>query len=901
VAIGPGTRLGSYEVITLIGEGGMGQVYRATDTNLKRTVAIKVLPEAVATDPDRLSRFQREAQVLARLNHPNIAQIHGLERSNGTTALVMELVDGPTLADRIAQGPIPLDEALLIAKQIAAALEAAHEQDIVHRDLKPSNIKVRPDGTVKVLDFGLAKALEPAGAMSPRLTESPTMTSPAMMTGIGVLLGTAAYMSPEQARGKAVDKRTDIWAFGAVLYEMLTGRRAFAGDEVSEVLASVLAREPDWTVLPADLSPALVIYIKRCLQKDRRQRIRDIGDVSLALEGAFESEAPAAHAARDGFWQRALPVGVTAIVTALFAALVVWRLWPPAQTRMAARFDYVLPDGQQFQLTQRPVIAISPDGRFFVYQAREGLYLRSMETLEARLIPGTSENLTSPFVSPDGQWIGYFAATGQSATGQFATGQLKKIAVSGSTPVILCPATAAFGASWAPDNTILFGQNTGIKRVSANGGPAELIIPAGEGEQMYGPQLLPDGNSVLFSVTKNQGPTRWDEGQVVVQSTSSGERKVVVQGGSDARYLPTGHLVYALRDGVFGAAFDATRLTVIGGAVPLIQGVQRTVGVSAVASHYAVSDQGTLVFVPGIVANRSFVWMHRNGSAEPISAIPPGTYEDVRLSPDGGRVLATRDGDIWIYDLASGRTSRVTRDGTSQMGVWNPTGSQVAYSSAKGGNLEAWITSSDGSGQPRQLTTLGGQVHVDSWSPDGRMLTLHHHRLERPAPILMLSLDRAGSKPEVFLEGDFNAEGANFSPDGRYVAYLSQETGQREIYIRPYQGSGGQVTVSVGGGREPMWARNGDLFYRSLNGERMFTVQVATERTLKVGTPLQLFQGPFYIPGTGSPRPQYDVSADGQRLLMLTTRSSTDSSPVRPRIVIVQDWFEELRRLAPKN
>jgi eukaryotic-like serine/threonine-protein kinase len=732
VAIGPGTRVGCYEVITLIGQGGMGEVYRATDTNLKRTVAIKVLPQAVAADPERLSRFQREAEVLARLNHPNIAQIHGLERSDGTTALVMELVDGPTLADRIAQGSISLDEALPIAKQIAAALEAAHEQGIVHRDLKPANIKVRPDGTVKVLDFGLAKALGPADAISQSITESPTITSPAMMTGIGMLLGTAAYMSPEQARGRAVDKRTDIWAFGAVFYEMVTSRRAFAGDDVSDVLASVLAREPDWTMLPAGLSPVLATYIKRCLQKDRKQRIRDIGDVSLALEGAFESEAPRpARAAAQPVWRRALAVAVTAIVTALIMGLVVWRLWPSPDPRSAVRFDYVLPEGQQFQTTQRPVIAISPDGRFFVYQTSEGLYLRSMDNLEPRLIPGTSESLTSPFVSPDGQWVGYFAATGQ----------LKKIAVRGSTPVTLCAATTAFGASWARDNTILFGQNVGIKRVSANGGEAELIIPAGDGEQVYGPQLLPDGRSVLFSVTKNQGPTRWDEAQVVVQSSSSGERKVVVQGGSDARYLPTGHLVYALRDSVFGAAFDATHLMIRGGAVPLVQAVQRTLGVSAVASNYAVSDHGTLVFVPGVESTRSFVWMHRNGTTEAIGSIPPGTYEDLRLAPDGGRVLATRDGDIWIYDLASGRSSRVTRDGSSLMGVWNPTGSQVAYSSAKGGNLEAWITSSDGSGQPQQLTSLGGQVHVDSWSPDGHTLTLHHHRLERPAPILMLSLD----------------------------------------------------------------------------------------------------------------------------------------------------------------
>jgi Tol biopolymer transport system component len=481
---------------------------------------------------------------------------------------------------------------------------------------------------------------------------------------------------------------------------------------------------------------------------------------------------------------------------------------------------------------------------------------------------------------------------------------LKKIAVSGGGAVILCAATIPFGASWTPDNTILFGQRAGIMRVSANGGTPELIIQAGESEQMYGPQLLPDRASVLFSVTREMGPgpTRWDQAQVVVQSLSSGKRSVVVQGGSDARYLPTGHVVYALRDGVFGVAFDVDRLRVVGGAVPLVQGVQRPVGINAAASNYAISEQGTLVYLTRSSSLRSLLWVNRNGSAAgPVSSIPPGTYEDPRVSPDGGRVLVTREGDVWIYDVATGRSSRLTRDGSSLMGVWDPTGSQIAYSSARKGNLEAWVEPSDGSGPPRQLTNLGGQVHVDSWSPDGRTLTMHHHPPEGPTSIVMLPVDTTDPKPRVFLKGDFNAEGADFSRDGRYVAYQADATGQREIYIRRYSEPGGQVTVSVGGGREPVWANNGDLFYRSLTGERMFAVSVPTEPALKVERPVELFQGPYYISPGGSPRPQYDVMPDGQRFLLLASVPGTNTSGARPRMVVVQNWFDELRRLVPTN
>jgi len=526
-----------------------------------------------------------------------------------------------------------------------------------------------------------------------------------------------------------------------------------------------------------------------------------------------------------------------------------------------------------------------------------------MGDLEARLIPGSGGYLMNPFFSPDGEWVGYVAGTNRATDALGVIGALRKIAVTGGTPVTLSAATNPFGASWAPDNTILFGQGAGIMKVSADGGTPQLIIPADDGEQMYGPQLLPDRTSVLFSVTRNLGPsTRWDQAQVVVQSLSSGKRTVLVNGGSDARYLPTGHLVYALRDGLFGVAFDANRLTVTGGPVPLLQAVQRPVGVNAAGAFYSVSDRGTLVYVTASASLRALVWVNRNGGgAETITSIPAGNYEDPRLSPDGSRVLVKRDDDIWIYDVASGRSSRLTRDGTSLMGVWDPSGSRVAYSSAKSGNLEAWVEPSDGSGEPRQLTHLGGQVHVDTWSPDGRTLTIHHHSPEAPTRILMLPMDEAQTEPtpQVFNVGESGAESADFSRDCRYVAYLSAEAGPREIYIRPYQHPGGRVTVSVGGGREPVWANNGDLFYRNLTGDRMFAVAVTTEPTLKVATPIQLFQRPYYTSAAGSPRPQYDVTADGQRFLMLAPTSGTDPSVSRPRIVVVQNWFEEVKRLVP--
>jgi serine/threonine-protein kinase len=750
----------------------MGEVWRAHHTALKRDDALKVLPDAFASDPERVARFRREAQVLASLNHPNIAHVYGLEQSDGVQALVMELVEGPTLADRVAQGPIPVDEALPIAKQIADALEAAHEQGIIHRDLKPANIKLRPDGTVKVLDFGLAKALEPASAAGMDATASPTITSPAMMTGVGMLLGTAAYMSPEQARGKPVDKRSDIWAFSCVLYEMLTGRRAFSGDEVSDVLASVLAREPDWTLLPPNLSPVLATFLKRSLHKDRKQRIGDAQSLRLALEGAFETIAAQpsqSTAVAPPIWRRPLIVAVaSAIVAAFVIGLVAWSLWPTIQPSTVTRFEYAMPADQGFRRIGRPVLALSPDGRHFVFNTGTGLYLRRMGELEARLISGTEETLTSPFFSPDGQSVGYYALAGS---------QLTRVAISGGAPVKIADAENPYGGSWGADGTILFGQTKGIMRVSANGGTPELVISAKEGEQVDGPQLLPDGDSILFSVTTASGSSRWDDAQVVVESLSTGARTVVIRGGSDARYLPTGHLVYALGDTLLAVAFDPKSHTVSGGAVTLVQGVARAEDPAnnTATANYGVSNDGTMVYVAGgFREDYRLVWVDRRGRETPLTA-PVRRYAQPHVSPDGSRVAVVVEGDIWVWDNGRGTLTRLTFDASEDVSpLWTADGTRIAFASDKG----IFWKASDGTDESQRLFDTPRALPA-AWGLDGALLYYTPDDIGR--------LEMTGAPKAATLIGTKFWEGRPaLSPDGRWLAYESDESGQFEIYVRPF-------------------------------------------------------------------------------------------------------------------
>ena len=903
-----GTRLGPYEVTAQIGVGGMGEVYRATDTNLGRQVAIKVLPEAFAQDADRLARFEREAKTLASLNHTNIAQIYGLERSPGTTALVMELVEGPTLADRIAQGAIPIDEALPIAKQIAEALEAAHEHGIIHRDLKPANIKLRPDGMVKVLDFGLAKALDSSpGAID--VSQSPTITSPAM-TGMGVILGTAAYMSPEQAKGKPVDKRADIWAFGCVLYEMLTGTRAFRGETVSETLADVMKSEPRWTALPPGTPAALRNILLRCLAKDPRQRVRDIGDVRLALEGAFElvaadTSAPASGVRALGRRPLMLSLGMLLIGVAI-TSVGIWFLRPAssANPESVSRFTITLPADQPFTAGGRHLVALSPQGTHLVYQANDRLYLRAIDQLSATPIQGTETEPgfgRSPFFSPDGQWIGFWQG-----------GELRKVAITGGAPVKLWEAQIPWGASWGPDDTILYGQGgAGIWRVSGQGGTPQRVVSVDEkkGESAHGPQLLPGGRAVLFTLATGGG---WNEAQIVVQLLDSGERKVVLRGGRDARYVETGHLVYARSGTLLAVPFDLGQLAVIGGPVPLVDGVSDA-GNTTGATHFSLSSNGSLIYAVGASLQGQegrLVWVARSGAEQPLAA-PPRLYENPRLSPDGGRAAvevaatATAGGgggggggtdQLWVYDLARDTLTRLTFEGgDNEEAVWTPDGKRIAFESNRDGvSGRIFWQLADSSGGLERLTGGDGNQAPSSWSADGQLLAFGEFNPRTRHDIWVFRL--SDRKVEPFLRTPFAEGGAKFSPDGRWLAYVSNESGRPEVYVQPYPGPGGKWQVSIDGGTEPVWSRNGrELFYRS--GSRMMVVETTMQPSFSAGKPRMLFEGPYFTTAFPTMTVSYDVSADGQRFLVVKATEAASRSA--EQINVVLNWFEELKRRVP--
>ncbi len=726
MALTLGARLGPYEIIAQIGAGGMGEVYRATDTNLGRDVALKVLPDTFAQDPERLARFEREAKMLASLNHSNIAIIHGFEKGLGLRALVMELVEGPTLADRLTQGAgrsahaLPIEETLAIAKQIAEALEAAHEQGIIHRDLKPSNIKLRPDGTVKVLDFGLAKAIEPTGAMASRLSESPTITTPAM-TQAGVILGTAAYMAPEQAKGKPADKRSDLWAFGCVLYEMLTGARAFRGEDVSDTLAAVLRGEPDWRTLPPGTPASIRRLLRRCLEKDRKRRLSDAADARLEIDDALlspasDAQADATPAPRGPLWRKALPVAAV-IIVGVAAGYGGWALKPSAP-RPVARYAITLSGADTFT-PGRPWVALSPDGARLAYTANKRLYLIARDQLNATPIAGGQTTVLagarSPFFSPDGQSIGFWEAS-----------QLKKVSVSGGAPVVLCAMPSPpYGVTWETDNTILFGlANTGIWRVSGDGGIPERIITVDAGQRAHGPQLLPGGRTVLFTLAQSAS---WDEAQIVVQSLDGGTRKTVIPGGTGGRYLPTGHLVYTLGETILAVPFDTTSLTTRGGPVPIVDGVLRQTGETSASAEFAVSSEGTLAYVPAESAPpalRTLVWVDRQGREEAISA-QPRAYRQPRISPDGTRLATVfpddkQNVDIWVWDVAGGTWTRVTTDPHVDVEpVWTPDGQRVIFTSTRTGDLYRQIA--NGTATAERFIELSRQNRaMPAISPDDR-------------------------------------------------------------------------------------------------------------------------------------------------------------------------------------
>ena len=886
MALRPGTRLGPYEIAAQIGVGGMGEVYRARDTKLDRDVAIKVLPESLAGDPDRIARFQREAKTLAALNHPNIAAIYGLEEADSTKALVMELVEGPTLADRIAQGAIPVDEALPIAKQIAEALEAAHEQGIVHRDLKPANIKLRPDGVVKVLDFGLAKALEPTGAMSPGMSQVPTITTPAM-TQAGMILGTAAYMSPEQAKGKTVDKRSDVWAFGAVLYEMLSGKRVFAGSDTTEVLAGVIKSEPDWDVLPLDTPPLLLMFLKQCLKKDAKQRVADIQDVRLALEGAFETgESHAAESVavpRPAVWRR--PV-LVALLTAVVIGLAVWGVMRPRPQLPAliARFPIPLATEEAFSGTDRRIVALSPNGRHVAYTANEGLMLRPLDQLQAQRIPDT-DGARNPFFSPNGQQIGFWA-----------DGRLKRVSVSGGAPVTVGEASNPLGASWGADDMILYGQESaGIWRVPATGGTPEQVIFVEEDGDASGPQMLPGGGWVLF--TRRPSGFSWEEAQIVVHSLATGEQIVLIDGGRDARYLPTGHLVYGSDGVLLAVPFDLATRQVTGGAVPLVEGVAGG-GTGSNAMRFAIRVRA-LVYVPGVAGGRlEPVWVDRDGQEE---AIPVGgqEYRRLRVSPDGTSVAVEvedpANSDVWILNVDRETLTRLTFDaGFDGHPIWTPDGARVVFSSDRDGGGLFW-KAADGTGEVERLLERSTRVRAYAWATDGRLL--FEESGSGPADTDIAALAVGGdSRVDAVLDTEFDETHPALSPDGRWLAYQSDESGEDEIFVRPFPNTDeGKWQVSTAGGREPVWSPDGQgLFYRGAGS--LMTVPVDTEPIFTYGTPERLFSVSGYV-FPGARGHEYDISPDGERFFLLKpagAQAGEDAGP--PQLIVVQNWVQELRR-----
>jgi Tol biopolymer transport system component/tRNA A-37 threonylcarbamoyl transferase component Bud32 len=914
MALAPGARIGPYLITGPLGAGGMGEVYRARDTKLERDVAVKALPDALTSDHERIARFEREARALAALNHPNIAQVYGVQDSEAGPVMVMEFVDGRTLAElldgataapsadearpdvgagfpgnRRRAGGLPLDDVLRIAQQIAEALEAAHEQGIVHRDLKPANVKVRPDGTVKVLDFGLAKALGRAsGPVLEVSASSPTLTSPAMRTQEGIILGTAAYMSPEQARGEAVDTRTDIWAFGCVLFEMLTGRRAFAADNVSETLADVLRTGADWSLLPAGLPPMVRAFLERCLHRDHKQRVRHIGDVRLALEGAFDIAAPAAGpAAPRPYWRRALPVVAAIVVTAAIVGVLGRTLGRPVSRPMVTRLQMALPPDQSFYFNGRHLVAISPDGTQVAYTAGLGLWIHPLDQLEARPVPGAELEARSPFFSTDGQSIGYYAA-----------GELRRVSVTGGAPVTLTKAVNPWGASWGDDGMIYYGQGPqGIWRVPAGGGKAEQLLKVEDGEQAHGPHLLPGGTWMLFTVLP-PGIGSWNRAQIVLQSLRTGERMLLVDGGRDARYLPTGHLVYALGGVILAAPFDLASRRITGGAVPVVRDVFDA-GTVTGATHFDVATNGSLVYVPrpGSALLR-LVWVDRNGREEPIPA-EPRPYSHPRVSPDGQRIAVEindpANTDIWVGDTRRGTFTRLTRgEDVDSDPIWTSDGSGVVYSSVRGAE-GLFLQTADGSGAVVHLTDGSGGVRAMAWASDGRLV----YEELAGAEIRLLKPDgRSPSQPITLFDAPeyFNEMLPSLSPDGHWLTYQSTESGRMEIYLRPFPDvSTLRRQVSAGGGFAPLWSADGrEIYYR--NASSLMAVKVHTGPNPEVEPPETLFSlGDYVLAGTRGIR--YDVARDGRFLLL---KDAGRGGP-QERIVLVQNWLEELKRLVPAH
>jgi serine/threonine-protein kinase len=905
MALASGTRLGSYEITHVLGAGGMGEVYRARDGKLGRSVAIKVILETFGSQPDRVARFQREAKVLASINHPNIAALYGMEESNGQHFLVMELVEGETLADRLQRGPIPIEEALRVALQIAEALEAAHDKNITHRDLKPANIKITPDDKVKVLDFGLAKATESDRGVASDAANSPTLSI--MATNAGIILGTAAYMSPEQAKGFSADHRSDVFSFGVVFYEMLTGRRPFQGETAPDVLASVLVREPEMQLLPADLNPRIPELLRRCLEKNPKRRWQAIGDLRAEIEAlaAFPRASSFHHADAappPPLWRRAMPIALASVVTGVIAAAAAWHL-KPVPPRELTRFVVALPDSQRFTGVTRRPIDVSPDGRHLVYAANGQLFLRSMSGLTNDPIKGTEthQNAVGPVFSPDGRHIAFYAAADQT---------LKRIAIGGGAAATVCPILDyPIAVTWV-DDSILFSQGDAVMRVSAEGGQPEKLVSVDEKVRVQSVQVLPGGETVLLTMADSTGSAwdQWSHARIVAHSLRSGQRKTLIATGSNGWYLPTGHLTYVVGGTLHAVAFDVGRLEVTGTPAPIVEGLRRSSLASSGIAWLGVSNSGTLVYVPGpsnISAGQLNIGVvDRNGTVTPLRT-PPAPYEYPRVSLDGTRIaVGTDDGKeavVLIYDLSrSSALQRFTFGGRNRFPVWTSDSKRIVFQSDREGDLGIFWQAADGTSVAERLTTApAGESHIpESWQPRGEVLLFSVAKGSEYSLWMYSVRDR---KPMAF--GGVQSStpiDATFSPDGKWVAYTSGSSRiSSTIYVQPFPATGAMyqlVPEGRGVPHHPLWSPDGK--------ELIFNARAGFVDTVSVSTsPMFAFGNRASVPrrvGTGPPgvRRAYDMMPDG-RIVGLTTPGDVESGPGFQQINVVLNWFDELKARVP--
>ena len=859
----------------------MGEVYRARDTKLGREVALKILPDSFAADPDRVARFRREAQILASLNHPHIAAIYGSEESNHVSALVLELVEGATLADRIALGRVPLDEALPIALQLVDALEAAHDRGIIHRDLKPANIKLRPDGTVKVLDFGLAKALEPVSPGTDA-APSPTITSPAM-TGLGVILGTAAYMSPEQAKGRVADKRSDVWAFGCVLFEMLAAEQVFGGEDVTESIAAIVRAEPHWQKLPPHTPAPIRRLLRRCLTKDPKERLADIGVARLEIKDALTAPFSEPNESAAVSRRARLPWIVTALSVALTLAVAAWSLQRNAVDPFPLRLELNLPAG----FTPES-IALSPDGKQLTFVApingTPSLWVRHLDQETAQPLPGTN-GASFPFWAPDGRAIGFFAA-----------GNLKRIDLPGGSARVLADIAVGRGGSWSRDGVIVFAPElgSGLMRVAAGGGVPATATKLSSGQRGHRwPQFLPDGRHFLFA-SQGEGDDRG-----LFLGSLDGGTPVRVLDTTSAGWYASGHLIFSSGAALNAVPFDAERRMLTGDGVSLLQAVaEHASGKSAIS----FSSNGLLAYVQRSFGHRRLVWVNRDGNIVGSVGQPDaGALANPELSPDGRRVVVTRQTtgppNVWLVDVARGVPTRVTfGPGNHNAPFWSSDGKRVLFRSQLSGAQNLWVKTVDGLSEPRILFEDQTNKTPSGWSPDGRVVLY-----VLPGDDLM-GVDVESRKSFPVAQTTANEGWGDFSPDGRFLAYQSNESGQFEIYVRTFPGAEGKWLVSNAGGTQPRWGRDGkELFYIAPD-ERLMAVSLRADKTgreLDVATAVPLFRTNLVTASaTGvltiaaGPKQQYVVAADGRFLMIVPAAESATPAPIS----IVVNWPAILAR-----